>query len=274
MAHIKLKSLLENSTQSFSYGCVMLYFDFPEMDKIHSIIKKGDVHIKPGDDSYGLEDNPHCTLLYGLHEEVGVGQIKSIIEKFNYSSCELYNCSLFETDNYDVLKFDVRGENLSETNEELKKLPHTSTFPDYHPHMTIAYLKKGSGKKYVEVLKAAIFKVRPEHVIYSEVDDSENQIPINITEISSSAKYYQNNPEARKKKQAYDAKLNKRPEQVKSRVETNKARREAVKAGKNIKGKDASHTKNGIRFKESSKNRGSKSDSAGDRRARGGKKKK
>ncbi len=68
--------------------------------------------------------------------------------------------------------------------------------------------------------------------------------------------------------------MNKRPEQVKSRVETNKARRHAKKAGKNIKGKDASHTKNGIRFKESAKNRGSKSDSAGDKRARGGKKKK
>jgi len=100
------------------------------------------------------------------------------------------------------------------------------------------------------------------------------EILAKLNELSSSAEYYKKNPEARKKKQKYDAKLNKRPEQVKSRVETNKARRHAKKAGKNIKGKDASHTKSGIRFKESSKNRGSKSDSAGDKRARGGKKKK
>lgn len=36
------------------------------------------------------------------------------------------------------------------------------------------------------------------------------------------------------------------------------------------KGMDASHTKSGIRYKPSSVNRGSKTDMAGDRRARGG----
>jgi hypothetical protein len=86
---------------------------------------------------------------------------------------------------------------------------------------------------------------------------------------SKSAKYYQNNPDARKKKAETDKKINSRPEQVKKRVEANKARREAKASGKDIRGKDASHTKNGIVFKKSSTNRGSKSDSAGDKRARG-----
>ena len=89
---------------------------------------------------------------------------------------------------------------------------------------------------------------------------------------SKSAKYYASHPEARKKKAATDTKINARPEQVKKRVEANSARRKAKAAGKNVTGKDASHTKNGIVFKKSSVNRGSTSDSAGDRRARGGKK--
>lgn len=92
--------------------------------------------------------------------------------------------------------------------------------------------------------------------------------------MSSSTEYYRKNPKARKKKAVTDKKINARPEQVKKRVEANKARRKAKAAGKNITGKDASHTKKGIVFKDSSKNRGSKSDSAGDKRARGGKKKK
>lgn len=87
-----------------------------------------------------------------------------------------------------------------------------------------------------------------------------------------SAKYYAKNPSARKKKAATDKKINARPEQVKKRVEANRARRKAKAAGKNVNGLDASHTKNGIRFKKSSVNRGSKSDSAGDRNARGSKK--
>lgn len=90
-----------------------------------------------------------------------------------------------------------------------------------------------------------------------------------MTAKSKSAKYYANNPSARKKKAETDTKINARKEQVTKRVEANRARRQAKSAGKNVTGKDASHTKNGIRFKDSSKNRGSKSDSKGDRNARG-----
>ena len=86
---------------------------------------------------------------------------------------------------------------------------------------------------------------------------------------SRSAEYYRRNRKAAKKKQAYDAKLNAAPAQVRKRVEANRARRRAKARGKNVKGLDASHTKNGIVFKPSSLNRGSNGDSAGDRRARG-----
>lgn len=90
--------------------------------------------------------------------------------------------------------------------------------------------------------------------------------------MGDSTEYYRKHPEARKKKAETDTKVNARPEQVKKRVEANKARREAKAAGVNVKGKDASHTSKGIVFKKSSVNRGSKSDSPGDKRARGGKK--
>lgn len=74
---------------------------------------------------------------------------------------------------------------------------------------------------------------------------------------------------ARKRKQAYDKKFSAKPEQVKKRMESNNARRKAKANGKDIEGKDASHTKNGIVFKPISVNRGSKSDSQGDKNARG-----
>lgn len=71
---------------------------------------------------------------------------------------------------------------------------------------------------------------------------------------SKSAEYYRKNPEARKKKQAYDATLNKRPAQVKKRVESNAKRREAKKKGQNIKNKDYDHSTN--RFVSVKTNRG------------------
>lgn len=93
--------------------------------------------------------------------------------------------------------------------------------------------------------------------------------------VSRTAKYYHTHPEARKKKAEYDKEFNKKPEQRKKRSELTQINREHDKKyGKESRrGKDASHTSHGIVYKKSSVNRGSKSDTAGDRRARGGKKK-
>mgnify|MGYP000197298778 CR=1 FL=1 len=74
--------------------------------------------------------------------------------------------------------------------------------------------------------------------------------------LSKSAKFYRKNRGAAKKKQAYDAELNKRPEQVKKRVESNRARRKAKANGKNIKGKDYDHAVGG--FVKTKTNRGRK----------------
>lgn len=72
--------------------------------------------------------------------------------------------------------------------------------------------------------------------------------------MGTSTTYYKNNAKARKKKAATDKKINARPAQKKKRAEANKKRRDAVKKGKNVKGKDYDHATN--RFVKSSTNRG------------------
>jgi len=94
------------------------------------------------------------------------------------------------------------------------------------------------------------------------------------SELSRSAKYYRKNKRARTKKAATDKKINARPEQKAKRRELGKKRYADKKKGKKIDGKDLSHTKNGMRYKSVKANRGSTSDTAGDRRARGKKKSK
>lgn len=93
--------------------------------------------------------------------------------------------------------------------------------------------------------------------------------------IAKSTAYYRSHPKAREKKKEYDAEFNKKPEQVSKRVELKRKNREHdEKYGKaSRKGKDLSHTSHGLVYKSSSVNRGSKTDTAGDRRARGGKRK-
>ena len=90
------------------------------------------------------------------------------------------------------------------------------------------------------------------------------------SELSRSAKYYRDNPEARKKKAATDKKINARPEQRKKRSELTTERRKRGIDGKG--GDDLSHTSKGLVRKPVSVNRGSTSDSKGDRNARGKKK--
>jgi hypothetical protein len=82
--------------------------------------------------------------------------------------------------------------------------------------------------------------------------------------MGASTNYYRKNAAARKKKAATDKKINARPEQVKKRVESNRARRKAKAAGKNVKGKDYDHAVG--KFVKTSTNRG--------RKGEGGRKKK
>lgn len=91
------------------------------------------------------------------------------------------------------------------------------------------------------------------------------------------SEYYKSHPEARKKRLEYQADYNKKPDQLKKRIELNRVNRERGQYGDGD-GKDMSHKRNGRIVEESaSKNRGSKTNAPGDVRSRGklaGKKKK
>lgn len=72
--------------------------------------------------------------------------------------------------------------------------------------------------------------------------------------LSKSAKFYRDNPEARRKKAATDKSINARPEQKRKRREAGRARTKAKASGKNIEGKDYDHKQG--RFISSKANRG------------------
>lgn len=74
------------------------------------------------------------------------------------------------------------------------------------------------------------------------------------SKLSRTAKYYRDNPKARKRKAKTDAKVNRKKKQVKKRVEANRARRRAKAAGRNVEGKDYDHSTG--KFVKSSTNRG------------------
>ena len=173
----------EGNARKNDYGCVMLFFDYPQLFKVQDAINPKDLYEENDDDSYGLEDEPHVTLLFGLHPEVTTEQVTEIIDGLTFSRCELHNPSLFENEKYDVFKFDVKGSSLFTANKKLRELPFTSDFPDYHPHMTIAYLNPGMGDKYVKMLdksKNDNHFIKPKQVVYSKVDGTKEIFKIKV----------------------------------------------------------------------------------------------
>ena len=181
MERIKLfeEFVNEKNDNTYSYGCVMLYFYFPNIKKIHGGILEEDIYEEDNDKTFGLEDEPHCTLLYGLEKEVTIEQVTEILDKQTFGTCNLANASLFENE-YDVLKFDVKGDSLIESNKALCELPYHSDYPDYHAHMTLAYLKKGTGKKYCETLNGEEYNEVPSYAVFSQPDGTKTKIKIKI----------------------------------------------------------------------------------------------
>jgi hypothetical protein len=100
-------------------------------------------------DGKGAELDPHITVLYGLHE-TSPTQFIDICERVSPFSVSVTGLSIFEGDEYDVLKLDIESRELVELNSFLRGgFEHTSSFPDYHPHLTIGYLKKGTSVNYI-----------------------------------------------------------------------------------------------------------------------------
>ena len=91
----------------------------------------------------------HITLLYWLSSDVSRKDVMSKV-KYNNETINVTKIKAFEMEDYDVLVAEVElTPFLKRLNDSLKKLDHKNDYPEYSPHITIAYLKKGRYKNYV-----------------------------------------------------------------------------------------------------------------------------
>lgn len=132
----------------YDYNCLMIQFKIPNwIDLISSIVNYEDL------EGEGYSTEPHCTLLYGIHDYVTIDDLKPYLYPLSCYTVSINNISFFRNDKYDVVKLDVNGNTLHQTNKKLcANLPYSSDYPDYHPHATIAYTQPGTGEKYVRQL--------------------------------------------------------------------------------------------------------------------------
>lgn len=137
----------------YAYSSTQINLPDDLSDKIiawgEKYVPNEDLYVNPNDPTYGRETEPHVTVLYGLHTGDAT-EVKKLLIKQTSFNCQLASMSLFMTnDKYDVLKINVKCSELGNLHKMLTKLDYTSDFASYKPHVTIAYLKKNKGDRFI-----------------------------------------------------------------------------------------------------------------------------
>lgn len=90
------------------------------------------------------QENPHVTLVYGLKDEPSEikDQILKIVEESGLKEVTIEKISHFPIETgFALVALLKKSDELVKVHEDLLKLDHyTQKYPDYNPHMTLAYL--------------------------------------------------------------------------------------------------------------------------------------
>jgi 2'-5' RNA ligase len=99
----------------------------------------------------GREDEPHVTILYGLHTS-NAADVEKVLAGESPVRLSFGPTSYFEGEEFDVVYVSVESEDLRALNQNVSdNLANTNTHPEYTPHATIAYVKPGLGREYANL---------------------------------------------------------------------------------------------------------------------------
>jgi hypothetical protein len=147
----KSKESLEGMKKAISeekkYGCLMVELPKDIADHIRTFAKTAikDEDLYTEEEGFGREDEIHTTVLYGLEEQTG----DKVLEQVTPVNVKLGKIARFSDDKkpYDVMIIEVESEDLHNLHEHVgDEFEHITTYSDYKPHITLAYVKKGACK--------------------------------------------------------------------------------------------------------------------------------
>lgn len=93
----------------------------------------------------GREDYIHVTIKYGIHEATPIST-KEALRGQSIVKAKLGKVSLFKNEDksFDVVKLDIHSSDLIKLHKSIgQKVENTENFPEYVPHVTIAFVNKG-----------------------------------------------------------------------------------------------------------------------------------
>jgi len=139
----------------YDYGCVMARIDEETSHKILEFNQRmiGEDVLYVDEEGLGREDTPHVTVKWGLTESYSKDRMAELLREVRPFMMEIRGIGLFENEQFDVVKFNVDGKELKALNEMFSRLPNEDSHPVYQPHMTLAYVRKGMGRKFARETK-------------------------------------------------------------------------------------------------------------------------
>ena len=154
---------------------LMINFDTPDIiSKIQKSIPEEELYTD-GSADYGIENETHVTVVPCLKNDTDLGLLKTYLKDISRYKTILTNISVFKNEDYDVLKCDAQSVVLKDTNSKIVKDFETqSEYPNYHPHVTIAYLKSGMADKYTKEYLMPLVILEPKEFHYSYYDKEGN----------------------------------------------------------------------------------------------------
>lgn len=148
-----IKSINEKRDGNYTYGCIMACVD-KEIQRPG--LNMANIYYGEDNDK-GIEDEQHVTLLFGIHSDVNYDDVIMFLQNIKMPLLQLTGISTFNNPEFDVVKYDVKCPEFHLYNKLIQlQFPFTSNFPDYVPHMTIAYMNPGTGNQYKKQFKENI----------------------------------------------------------------------------------------------------------------------
>jgi len=95
--------------------------------------------------------NPHITIIYGFPIDFDYTLLNNYINNIKNININVKGIDIFENGDYDILKLSIEHNQILTSLHTILKnnFKIETNFPKYQPHITLAYLKHGCGKKYV-----------------------------------------------------------------------------------------------------------------------------
>lgn len=144
---INLKEMLtENRDTTARRGCLMAMVSEEDTAKIlqfsKQLIKNEDLYLEGNE--YGRETESHITIRYGFLKDLNELEIRHLIQGQKPFMAEIIGLDKFAPHpNYDVAVFKVNSPVLKRLNELSGIHLNENEYPDYNPHLTLAYVQKG-----------------------------------------------------------------------------------------------------------------------------------